>query len=132
MDNKNQEGWSLKQIETILNCPICDSNQNKETYPGLTDKNLFGIPGVWNLFTCLNCKSAYLNPRPDRNSINLAYQNYYTHAGTEEKDRMVEGIKEKIRNGYLNKNSGITFHLHYQLASISLSSFPSEEPDQNE
>jgi 2-polyprenyl-3-methyl-5-hydroxy-6-metoxy-1,4-benzoquinol methylase len=41
---------------------------------------VFGVaPGNWALYRCANCESAWLDPRPTRETIGMAYTGYYTH-----------------------------------------------------
>jgi 2-polyprenyl-3-methyl-5-hydroxy-6-metoxy-1,4-benzoquinol methylase len=69
-------------------------------YEGLIDR-LYGALGTWRLQRCVECGSAYLDPRPTRSSIGAAYADYYTHEATPD-DRPNGGFRKHLRNGYLN------------------------------
>ncbi|WP_455230220.1 class I SAM-dependent methyltransferase [Geopseudomonas aromaticivorans] len=71
--------WPVEELESVPDCPICGSHDRALLYDGLTDR-VFGVaPGKWTLYRCARCESAWLDPRPTRESIGLAYANYYTH-----------------------------------------------------
>jgi SAM-dependent methyltransferase len=79
-------------------------------YEGLTDRVFFSAPGRWVLYRCDSCDGAYLDPRPSLQSIQRAYDSYYTHkpesdAGESESDAIPSALgrlKRALRNGYLN------------------------------
>lgn len=102
--------WPAHQTETLAHCPVCNSNSRDVLYSGLRDV-VFGIaPGEWTLHRCHGCGCAYLDPRPDRDSIGLAYQGYYTHAGTgREPDQglsFAQSWARRLANGYRNAYYG--------------------------
>ena len=64
---------------------------------------MFCAPGLWDLYQCQSCKTAYLDPRPTADSISLAYRNYHTHKSNESSAASRIGrIKKSIKNGYIN------------------------------
>jgi SAM-dependent methyltransferase len=73
--------WPRDGLERLRHCPACQSPERAALYAGLTDENSHCAPGQWTLWRCLMCNSAYLDPRPTRPTISLAYRSYYTHDG---------------------------------------------------
>lgn len=71
--------WPVEGLEAVPDCPVCGCNERSLLYDGLTDR-VFGVaPGKWTLYSCVRCESAWLDPRPTRECIGLAYLNYFTH-----------------------------------------------------
>ncbi|NMF88458.1 class I SAM-dependent methyltransferase [Aromatoleum petrolei] len=58
------------------------------------------------MYECKGCGSAYLDPRPDRATIGLAYANYYTHSSqggvTVRRIGAIRTLLHDWLNGYLN------------------------------
>lgn len=104
--NQASSEWPPKELEHVTNCPICKSQKRSLLYDGLTDRVFFCAPGTWALYDCEECGSAYLDPRPSRASIGLAYQSYYTHEEGNnpeiERVNFLARLKRGLRNGYLN------------------------------
>lgn len=74
--------WPSNGIEHLGMCPVCGGLDYAILHQGLVD-HLFGSPsGPWNLQSCNTCDSAFLNPRPSKESIHIAYKNYYTHGNS--------------------------------------------------
>jgi 2-polyprenyl-3-methyl-5-hydroxy-6-metoxy-1,4-benzoquinol methylase len=86
---------------------VCGSAARHVLYRDLVDR-LFGAPGRWTMYRCDACHSGYLDPRPDRASIGLAYANYETHrpAATPGGGGADGGWRKRARNGYLNRKYG--------------------------
>jgi hypothetical protein len=59
------------------------------------------MPDTWHMAHCRCCKSLYLNPRPDRTSLPLAYANYYTHHPPTAEEPEGGGFVTALVNGYL-------------------------------
>lgn len=77
--------WPVEDLERMPACPLCQSLQREVLYSGLTDR-MFGVaPGVWTLYECEQCHSAWLDPRPDAKSIRRAYETYFTHVADDDK-----------------------------------------------
>ena len=76
-DDAKQQ-WPVKGLEQLGQCPICEAKDRVILHEELEDR-LFSSPGVWTMFSCQSCQSAYLDPRPNRKTIHLAYSTYYTH-----------------------------------------------------
>jgi len=68
------------QDEALGACPLCGSTQRRLRHAALVDDSFRAAAGQWPLWRCGGCGNAYLDPRPNRASIGLAYGRYYTHA----------------------------------------------------
>ena len=104
--------WPPKELESVSSCPACSSGDRKLLFSELVDNAFFVANGKWNLFQCQNCNSAYLDPRPDKESIHRAYGAYYTHT-TNVKNKTdpdhFTGIRKwrrMLANGYYNYHYG--------------------------
>jgi SAM-dependent methyltransferase len=72
--------WPADGVESVNGCPACGDTRRTLLYSGLTDTNFSrSAPGVWQSWRCASCRTAYLDPRPNPETIGLAYQAYYTH-----------------------------------------------------
>jgi 2-polyprenyl-3-methyl-5-hydroxy-6-metoxy-1,4-benzoquinol methylase len=102
--------WPEGGLENVSNCPVCSSARRKAAYAGLVDEVFRCAPGQWNLQCCLDCGSAYLDPRPTLSSIPLAYSSYYTHAQTgglsPNRTSWLRQRRVAERNHFLNENYG--------------------------
>jgi 2-polyprenyl-3-methyl-5-hydroxy-6-metoxy-1,4-benzoquinol methylase len=99
--------WPNDGLERIDKCPICGSQDRHLLHEGLRDRVFFCAPGEWTLFSCKNCNSAYLDPRPSKESIGLAYRRYFTHVqnGINEMS-LLSRMRRALANGYRNKKYG--------------------------
>lgn len=99
--------WPADGIEALHVCPLCGSKDRKILYTGLRDR-LFGAPGEWTLQRCNDCGFGYLDPRPSRQTIALAYTDYLTHvpANANTKPGILGMLRDCIRNGYLAHRYG--------------------------
>jgi SAM-dependent methyltransferase len=73
--------WPIDGLERVLRCPACGSLGRALLHRDLIDDNSRCAPGKWTLWRCSNCTTAYLDPRPTRETIAMAYRSYYTHDG---------------------------------------------------
>jgi SAM-dependent methyltransferase len=73
--------WPSAGLERVTQCPACRSPSRALLYRDLTDENSHCAPGRWSLWRCSDCATAYLDPRPTRTTISIAYRAYYTHQG---------------------------------------------------
>lgn len=98
--------WPKDGLEPVERCPVCTSVLRTVLYEGLTDRVFFCAPGTWTLHRCGECRSAYLDPRPTRDAVSLAYSRYFTHAADDRES--VHGLswmgrlRRAVGNGYLN------------------------------
>lgn len=72
--------WLPEGLESVGRCPVCGSSTPSILHSGMRDR-LFQSPGVWQLLRCGGCNVAWLDPRPTPETIGMAYQRYFTHAG---------------------------------------------------
>lgn len=69
-----------RPADAVRPCPVCGA-PGAPLYEGLRDR-LFGAPGVWRMARCggPECGLLWLDPPPDEDALERAYQSYYTHA----------------------------------------------------
>ena len=99
--------WPADGIEHLNACPVCGKGERQILYDNLYDKIFFCAPGKWTMWLCQDCQCAYLDPRPNRESIHLAYETYYTHGNTHgnariQKISLINQFKKMLGNGYRN------------------------------
>ena len=97
--------WPEGSLEQVPNCPVCGGATRTVLHDQLVDNSFRVAPGRWTLHRCLQCSSAYLDPRPDRASIGAAYGQYYTHTVSERSagkanPRGLRRLKLSLSNGY--------------------------------
>jgi 2-polyprenyl-3-methyl-5-hydroxy-6-metoxy-1,4-benzoquinol methylase len=103
--------WPTGELESVPACPVCGSAERTVLRKELIDNVFFVAPGKWTLHSCTQCKSAYLDPRPNLANIGKAYGTYYTHViGTSRDNAAQLGVFRRLRrmmsNGYLNCRYG--------------------------
>lgn len=103
--SQSPELWPEGETEPVPNCPLCGAAEREFLYRDLSDRVFFSAPGLWTLWRCRRCRSAYLDPRPTRKSLPLAYRRYYTH---EEEPTVpaVPPLRMALANGYRNARYG--------------------------
>lgn len=98
--------WPENGLEFLGHCPVCRSDKRSLLYEDLIDR-LFGAPGKWSMYLCDECESGYLDPRPNEQTIGIAYTNYITHTPTEFGTATANAkLRTRLRNGYLNSKFG--------------------------
>ena len=107
--------WPDGHLEHLGSCPLCRSAARDVLYSDLTDTVMGCAPGKWTLWKCSGCGCAYLDPRPDRATIALAYAQYHTHAPGSHTQNVVERwrlLYHKLRQAalrdYVNGKFGHT------------------------
>jgi SAM-dependent methyltransferase len=86
---------------------VCGGDERELLHEGLTDRIWFTAAGSWTLHRCATCRSAFLDPRPDRDTLGLAYERYYTHDEAPPPPAPTAGgLRAAIANGYLNAQYG--------------------------
>lgn len=98
-------------------CPVCLDARRELLYDGLTDRIFGTAPGQWTLHRCLGCGSAFLDPRPNRETIGLAYGEYYTHEAAPAEP--ATSPRAAILNGYLNARWGYELTPASQLGRLA-------------
>ena len=100
--------WPSEGLQHLGACPICAGEARQCLHQGLLD-HLFNTPGRWDLYACRQCGTAYLDPRPNRETIQLAYENYETHQSQLDDDPQQPGtdwrssLKQAILRAYIRK-----------------------------
>lgn len=110
MQYREPAPWPAGGLERVKACPLCGSRARTSLHPGLADHAYEHTPGRWDLHRCENCTCAYLDPRPTRETIHLAYREYYTHvadvgAGAEPLTA-IRRARRALANGYRNWRYG--------------------------
>ena len=108
---KAQDGrstWPADGLESVPSCPVCGAGNRELLHDGLTDKIFFCAPGTWSMYRCLSCASAYLDPRPNLETIGLAYQHYFTHREDAAFSSLsfFKRFRRSLANGYRNYHYG--------------------------
>ena len=103
------EPWPSNGIERVSRCLICGVEDRSILHEGLWDNTFFAAADRWTLWRCAGCRSAYLDPRPDRATIALAYSRYYTHANQDSPRDTRKSIRAALANGYRNARYGTKF-----------------------
>jgi 2-polyprenyl-3-methyl-5-hydroxy-6-metoxy-1,4-benzoquinol methylase len=93
--------WTA-ELETLNHCPVCGCKTRVLAFSAMRDI-VFGVaPGSWQLYRCGDCACFYMDPRPTRESVMLAYDDYFTHATDDHNSLAFPGtILHKLRNDYL-------------------------------
>jgi 2-polyprenyl-3-methyl-5-hydroxy-6-metoxy-1,4-benzoquinol methylase len=99
--------WRPEGLERVAACPVCDAAERRELHAGLTDRVFGTAPGVWTLWSCAGCRSAYLDPRPTPDTIARAYEgSYYTHADAPGPLGAAARARRALANGHLDARWG--------------------------
>lgn len=85
LQTDKMDKWPKDGIEHIGKCPVCGSQAYSIIHEELIDDLCRSPLGPWNLQSCNLCDSAFLDPRPTKGSIYIAYKNYYTHGDSNSK-----------------------------------------------
>jgi SAM-dependent methyltransferase len=102
--------WPAADLESVARCPACGGDRRELLYDRLSDRVWFCAGGGWSLHRCLDCSAAFLDPRPDRESIGRAYASYYTHSEEPpEPEPTAAHARASMRNGYVNARYGYDF-----------------------
>ena len=131
LDEPWTTSWNEEDLEAVDICPVCKNQQRKILHNGLVD-NVFRVaPGYWNLYECLNCASAYLDPRPTQQSIGSAYQTYYTHNASGEREESsqlgrLRLLRRALANGYANDRYGSQYQPASRFGAVFAGIFPAQ------
>lgn len=103
--------WPPASLEHVPLCPVCTACERQVMYRELIDDSFRVAAGYWTLYRCEQCGCAWLDPRPDRDSIGEAYGTYYTHGVDDETARKsaASGLRRfrlALFNGYTNARYG--------------------------
>ncbi len=115
----------ILQLEKVIQCPICKSTQRETLYDDLIDTYLGVAPNKWHLYRCSNCETAYLDPRPTRETISAIYaHDYYTHSITPIPQKGLKAVFLALRNGWLNRRIGYRFFPAWSMGYYLFNLFP--------
>ena len=92
--------WPSGGLEAVASCPYCGGTQRTLAHEGVEDWAFACAPGQWNYWSCAQCRSLYLHPRPTAETIGKAYARYYTHAGAAGGKTPMAVLKRRLRNEY--------------------------------
>ena len=128
MTSRSVAAWPRDGLERLDQCPVCSEIHRTTLYTGLTDRDYGCAPGTWTLHTCNRCLSAYLDPRPTRETIHMAYGNYYAGA-RDPRHRLtqtsaIRRVRRTLRNGYLNARYGYQLQPASRLGAVALPLVP--------
>lgn len=111
--------WPDAGLETVDECPVCGSAKRTLLYDDLKDRIFGCAQGTWTLYQCDRCDLGYLDPRPTRETIGLAYSDYYTHYAPTEatgqrsapvpQERFGRRVVRACLNGYRNRRFGSSY-----------------------
>ena len=103
----NRTEWPADGLEHVTSCPVCCSVRRELLHENLTDR-IFCTPGMWSLYRCEACASAYLDPRPTPETVGLAYQHYFTHNEVPVFASLsfLGKLRRRLANGYRNYRYG--------------------------
>lgn len=102
-----QNHWSRGLLEPVARCPACGSDKRAAAFT--RHDNDASMPDLWRMVQCVDCRSIWLDPRPDAQSLPHAYDDYYTHS-TETDDvpqNGSSGLAWRLIHGYLNRRFGM-------------------------
>ena len=63
----------------------------------MQDWSFYSAPGKWTYWSCTQCDSLYLDPRPTPETLGRAYGAYYTHQ-VPEKESLVQGLTSRLQH----------------------------------
>lgn len=103
--------WPADGLETIGACPVCGGAARSKMHEGLVDNFFRCAPGMWKMWRCSQCRCAYLDPRPTRETIGAAYRQYFTHAAPKAKQNyaalgVFRRMYRRLVNGFINRRFG--------------------------
>lgn len=111
MDNGAAEKamrWSRGSLKPLGECPLCGSRRRNAMVCSDHRGNM--AEDRWCMQRCGDCRSLYLDPRPDDDSLAAAYDQYYTHAVEREQipERGAGRLLWAEIHGYLNQCHGFS------------------------
>jgi len=108
------EDWPQADLEFVPACPVCHSQHTTMKHHSVRDWSFGTAPGIWKYWSCNECQSLYLNPRPTPESIGKAYANYYTHKPALLNDGL-QGLKLRWKNERLSLRLGCSISPRFNL-----------------
>ena len=89
--------WPENELEHVDACPYCNSKERTLAYKDVQDWSFYCARGNWSYWDCSQCQTLYLDPRPKKSSIWMAYSVYYTHS-TSRLRKFYVILRERLRN----------------------------------
>ncbi len=87
-------------VREMMNCLLC-GELGRVLYSNLRDR-LFGVPGLWSILRCYECRHVWLNPSPAPNEMWKLYTSYHTHKPTEQiHGSLTATFRESAKRGLL-------------------------------
>lgn len=120
------EVWPPGDLEQVPACPVCGSQERSVLHADLRDLQFLCAPGLWTFHRCLQCSSAYLDPRPTRGSIGRAYTVYYTHGRPCNRLGPLGKVQRRLRYGFLNQAHGYRLYPAWRAGAWLLRVLPNE------
>lgn len=115
-ENKTAVGslleWPVDGLQVLGCCPLCQGTKRTLLHEGLEDRLFHCAPGKWTMFGCGVCGLAYLDPRPNRATIGIAYKSYFTHHDRVDDDPANRGVgllrrlKQLVTRQYIRMKFG--------------------------
>lgn len=103
--------WPAADLENVPTRPPCGARKSMQLYDKMTDRVFGTSPGIWSLKRCVQCGSAYLDPRPTQASITRAYAGHFTHSShdhpTVRSTGRLGSMLNAAINGYQNHRYGV-------------------------
>ena len=100
--------WSRGTLERVIQCPACGCAERLPNRYTRRDNDAF-MPDQWTMVTCSACRSLFLDPRPDQESLPRAYDSYHTHQAEDDESRPrgpAAAVLWALIHGYLNRRFG--------------------------
>lgn len=100
-NNSNQvifQEWPKEDLESLGRCPYCGNVERSIAHPDTRDWSFRCAPGIWAYWTCKNCRTLYLDPRPTISTIGRAYDEYYTHSVSKGLSNAAVRFMKRLRN----------------------------------
>lgn len=99
--------WPPAGLEAVPVCPLCGAAERSLAHSGLRDYFFESAPGSWSMYQCRQCESGYLDPRPNNQTISLAYRRYYTHQPYDSFPKGLRRVWHALREDYLQAVFGV-------------------------
>lgn len=114
------QAWPEGGLEPVPACPACGSERRHLLHDRLTDRVFRVAPGHWSLWQCDDCRTAWLDPRPNAATIALAYRDYYTHgeAPLPPPTTVFQRLRAALGNGYRNRRFGTRLEPSLRLGAV--------------
>jgi len=94
--------WSLGYLDQVTLCPLCGASGAGKVLGARRD-DCAAFSDAWRYLECGRCRGLFLSPRPDAESLSLAYRDYYTHSSpSPSKSARASGLAGYLINSWMN------------------------------